>query len=156
MHCRVIVFCWKPLEVLSSGLQPSCFSEALDPPPKSRVDQAPGLRVENVWKLSKNGMKWMDFSSKAFDLLCSPCLDVGSLTMFSIIFNIYSIRWFFDHEFWCLRFGTSTQAVTTLRATGAVEEGAFLLQRVWLVFLVWPIGSVIRSHSDTTRSPWQK
>ncbi|CAK9008548.1 ATP-dependent RNA helicase dhx29 (DEAH box protein 29) [Durusdinium trenchii] len=28
------------LSVLSSGLQPSCFSEALDPPPKSRVDQA--------------------------------------------------------------------------------------------------------------------
>ncbi|CAJ1388740.1 unnamed protein product, partial [Effrenium voratum] len=28
------------LSVLSSGLQPSCFSEALDPPPKSRIDQA--------------------------------------------------------------------------------------------------------------------
>jgi ATP-dependent RNA helicase DHX29 len=28
------------LSVLSSGLQPGCFSEALDPPPKSRIDQA--------------------------------------------------------------------------------------------------------------------
>merc|ERR1719461_1136419 len=28
------------LSVLSSGLQPCCFSEALDPPPKSRIDQA--------------------------------------------------------------------------------------------------------------------
>lgn len=28
------------LSVLSSGLQPSCFSEALDPPPKARIDQA--------------------------------------------------------------------------------------------------------------------
>mmetsp|Transcript_80614 Transcript_80614/g.250171 ORF Transcript_80614/g.250171 Transcript_80614/m.250171 type:complete len:937 (-) Transcript_80614:120-2930(-) len=28
------------LQVLSSGLQPACFSEALDPPPKSRIDQA--------------------------------------------------------------------------------------------------------------------
>ena len=30
-------------QVLSSGLQPSCFSEALDPPPKSRVDQVGGF-----------------------------------------------------------------------------------------------------------------
>jgi len=28
------------LSVLSSGLQPGCFLEALDPPPKSRIDQA--------------------------------------------------------------------------------------------------------------------
>jgi len=28
------------LSVLSSGLQPSCFSEALDPPPQHRIDQA--------------------------------------------------------------------------------------------------------------------
>mmetsp|Transcript_67792 Transcript_67792/g.220704 ORF Transcript_67792/g.220704 Transcript_67792/m.220704 type:complete len:1639 (+) Transcript_67792:67-4983(+) len=28
------------LQVLSSGLQPGCFSEALDPPPKARIDQA--------------------------------------------------------------------------------------------------------------------
>lgn len=26
--------------MLSSGLQPSCFGEALDPPPRARVDQA--------------------------------------------------------------------------------------------------------------------
>ena len=28
------------MQVLSSGLQPSCFSGCLDPPPKSRIDQA--------------------------------------------------------------------------------------------------------------------
>ena len=83
-----------------------------------------GLRTFEHW--ARNG--WISLPKRLI-LLSSLCLDVGSLIVFSIFFNIYSMilsSWRLIFEIW------STQAVTTLRATGAVEEGAFLLQGVWL------------------------
>jgi len=93
------------LSVLSSGLQPGCFSEALDPPPKTRIDQAvatlratgaveEGQRPANAPQWGVQDEAWYVPTPVGLCLARLPCdLRLGKMALFGALFGGNEAAW---------------------------------------------------------------
>jgi len=93
------------LSVLSSGLQPSCFAEALDPPPKLRIDQAvatlkatgaveEGTRPANAPQWGTSEDVWYVTTPIGQCLARLPCdLRLGKMVLFAALFGGTEAVW---------------------------------------------------------------
>lgn len=93
------------LSVLSSGLQPSCFSEALDPPPKTRIDQAvstlkatgaveEGPRPANALQWGNGDDPWYVATALGQCLARLPCdVRLGKMALLAGIFGSVDAVW---------------------------------------------------------------
>jgi len=93
------------LQVLSSGLQPACFSEALDPPPKARIDQAvatlkatgaveEGPRPVNAPQWGTSDDAWYVTTPVGQCLARLPCdVRLGKMVLYAALFGGVEAIW---------------------------------------------------------------